>query len=84
MLGLARSAHDLVVFLEAAVGLPDPGELLDDPSGVEWRGGRPLQWTSIACGRTPDAGCRTPDAGRRMRSVGCAAADGDVRRWTDG
>ncbi|BAC68605.1 hypothetical protein AQJ43_29185 [Streptomyces avermitilis] len=77
MLGLARSAHDLVVFLEAAAGPPDPGELLDDPSGVEWRGGRPLQWTSIACGRTPDAG-------RRMRSVGRGAADGDVRRWTDG
>ncbi|WP_134655095.1 hypothetical protein [Streptomyces sp. H23] len=43
VLGLAHSDHDVVVFLEAA-GVFDPGEVLDDPQSVEWRGGRPHRW----------------------------------------
>ncbi|MGN9796361.1 hypothetical protein ACTMTU_35505 [Streptomyces sp. OZ13] len=45
ILGTAYSDHDLVVFLEAA-GIADPGMVLDDPRFVEWRGGRPHQWTA--------------------------------------
>ncbi|MGW7041457.1 hypothetical protein ACWGDT_01795 [Streptomyces avermitilis] len=37
--------------VEVAAGLSEPDELLDDPGGVEWRGGRPLQW-----GAPPRAG----------------------------
>lgn len=37
--GLAHSDADLVEFLRRA-GLPDAGELLDDPRWVEWQGGR--------------------------------------------
>ncbi|MEV8103173.1 hypothetical protein [Streptomyces sp. NPDC088135] len=37
ILGLARSDHDLTVFLEAA-GIIDPESILDDPRWVEWRG----------------------------------------------
>ncbi|MEU5709998.1 MULTISPECIES: hypothetical protein [Streptomyces] len=44
ILGLAHSDHDLVVFLEAA-GVADPDRALDDPRWVEWRGGRPHQWS---------------------------------------
>lgn len=43
ILGLAHSDHDLVVFLEGA-GLQDPDLLIDDPSWVEWQGGRAHQW----------------------------------------
>ncbi|MEU9235566.1 hypothetical protein [Streptomyces subrutilus] len=42
-LGLARSDHDLIVFLEAA-GVIEPDNVLDDPQLVEWRGARPHQW----------------------------------------
>ncbi|MGI5360024.1 hypothetical protein ACQI4E_32665 [Streptomyces sp. CA-252508] len=45
ILGLAHSDHDLVVFLEAA-GVIDPDGVLDDPRWVEWRGGRPHQWSA--------------------------------------
>ncbi|MFJ4917469.1 hypothetical protein [Streptomyces sp. NPDC088726] len=37
--GLARDDRDVVEFLRRA-GLPDAEELLDQPSWVEWRGGR--------------------------------------------
>ncbi|WP_030670749.1 hypothetical protein [Streptomyces rimosus] len=40
ILGLAHSDADVVEFLRRA-GLPDAEPLLDDPSWVEWRGGRP-------------------------------------------
>ncbi|MCF3960277.1 hypothetical protein [Streptomyces fuscigenes] len=43
IIGLAHSDHDLIVFLEGA-GLLDPDTLLDDPTWVEWRGGRPHEW----------------------------------------
>ncbi|OEJ35121.1 hypothetical protein [Streptomyces subrutilus] len=42
-LGLARSDHDLIVFLEAA-GVIEPENVLDDPQLVEWRGAPPHQW----------------------------------------
>jgi hypothetical protein len=45
LLGTAYSDHDLVVFLEAA-GIEAPDMVLDDPRFVEWRGGRPHQWTA--------------------------------------
>ncbi|MGA4863695.1 hypothetical protein ACPB9J_13730 [Streptomyces lavendulocolor] len=45
ILSLAHSDHDLVVFLEAA-GVIDPDRVLDDPRWVEWRGGRPHQWSA--------------------------------------
>ncbi|WP_030024870.1 hypothetical protein [Streptomyces monomycini] len=40
ILGLAHSDMDTVEFLRRA-GLPDSEALLDDPTWVEWRGGRP-------------------------------------------
>lgn len=43
ILGTAYSDHDLVVFLEAA-GILDPDRVIDDPTWVEWRGGRAHQW----------------------------------------
>ncbi|MGW7468446.1 hypothetical protein ACWGJT_28250 [Streptomyces xantholiticus] len=43
ILGTAYSDHDLVVFLEAG-GILDPDRVIDDPSWVEWRGGRAHQW----------------------------------------
>jgi hypothetical protein len=45
ILGTAYSDYDLVVFLEAA-GVRDPDRVLDDSRFVEWRGGRPHQWTA--------------------------------------
>ncbi|MEU9185015.1 hypothetical protein AB0D14_10705 [Streptomyces sp. NPDC048484] len=41
--GLAHSDADVVEFLRRA-GLPDAGELLDDPQWVEWQGGRPHEY----------------------------------------
>jgi hypothetical protein len=38
--GVAHSDADVVEFLRRA-GLPDAGELLDDPRWVEWQDGRP-------------------------------------------
>jgi len=43
ILGLAYSDDELVVFLEGA-GLLDPELVLDDPTWVEWRGGRAHVW----------------------------------------
>ncbi|MFB7999985.1 hypothetical protein ACFC4G_45345 [Streptomyces sp. NPDC056002] len=40
ILGLAYSDGDVLEFLRRA-GLPDTEELLDNPSWVKWRGGRP-------------------------------------------
>ncbi|MER7624584.1 hypothetical protein [Streptomyces sp. NPDC126503] len=37
--GLAHRDADVIEFLRRA-GIPDAGELLDDPAWVEWRGGR--------------------------------------------
>ncbi|MFJ4908528.1 hypothetical protein ACIQCR_16890 [Streptomyces sp. NPDC093249] len=45
ILGLAHSDHDLAVFLEAA-GILDPESVIDDPSWVEWRGGRAHVWNA--------------------------------------
>ncbi|MFG2894949.1 hypothetical protein [Streptomyces sp. NPDC048248] len=39
-LGVGRSDAATVEFLRCA-GLPDGEPLLDDPEGVEWRGGQP-------------------------------------------
>ncbi|WP_254707100.1 hypothetical protein [Streptomyces lunaelactis] len=41
--GLARSDADLVEFLRRA-GLPDAGEVMDDPRWVEWQGGQPHEY----------------------------------------
>ncbi|MBP0456541.1 hypothetical protein [Streptomyces montanisoli] len=43
VLGLAHDDFDLVEFLRRA-GLDDAWPLLDNPSWVEWRGGRPHHW----------------------------------------
>ncbi|WP_030900556.1 hypothetical protein [Streptomyces sp. NRRL F-5126] len=43
VLGLAHDDFDLVEFLRRA-GLDDAWPLLDNPSWVEWRGGRPHRW----------------------------------------
>lgn len=43
ILGLAHSDRDLIVLLEQA-GILDPEPLLDDPTWIEWRGGRAHQW----------------------------------------
>ncbi|MEV4424083.1 hypothetical protein AB0K23_01645 [Streptomyces sp. NPDC049602] len=43
ILGLAYDDHDLVEFLRRA-GLPDAEAMLDDPTWVEWRGGRAHQY----------------------------------------
>ncbi|MCX4792617.1 hypothetical protein OG369_43360 [Streptomyces sp. NBC_01221] len=45
ILGIAYSDVDVIEFLRRA-GLDDPGPLLDDPSLVEWRGGRPHEWAA--------------------------------------
>ncbi|WP_374200140.1 hypothetical protein [Streptomyces sp. AC555_RSS877] len=45
ILGTAYSDHDLVVFLEGA-GIQDPDSILDDDRWIEWRGGRPHQWSA--------------------------------------
>ncbi|MGW1129879.1 hypothetical protein [Streptomyces sp. NPDC002526] len=37
--GLAHTDPDVIEFLRRA-GLPDAEQLLDDPSWVQWRGGR--------------------------------------------
>ncbi|MET7718267.1 hypothetical protein [Streptomyces sp. NPDC005407] len=39
IMGLAHSDRDLLEFLRQA-GLPDADDLLDDPTWVEWVGGR--------------------------------------------
>ncbi|MFF3243077.1 hypothetical protein ACFYWY_04885 [Streptomyces sp. NPDC002870] len=39
IMGLAHSERDLLEFLRQA-GLPDAEDLLDDPTWVEWVGGR--------------------------------------------
>ncbi|MFF7341742.1 hypothetical protein ACFZAT_31060 [Streptomyces sp. NPDC008163] len=39
IVGLAHDDVDVVEFLRRA-GLPDAEQLLDDPSWVQWRGGR--------------------------------------------
>ncbi|WP_330315109.1 hypothetical protein OHS17_32665 [Streptomyces sp. NBC_00523] len=39
IVGLAHDDVDVVEFLRRA-GLPDAGQHLDDPSWVQWRGGR--------------------------------------------
>ncbi|TXL91612.1 hypothetical protein [Streptomyces sp. IB2014 016-6] len=43
ILGLAHDDNDLIEFLRRA-GPPDAWDLLDDPSWVEWRGGRAHEW----------------------------------------
>ncbi|MFF3247401.1 hypothetical protein ACFYWY_27610 [Streptomyces sp. NPDC002870] len=43
ILGLAHSDHDLIVFLEAT-GVLDAERVIDDPTWVEWRGGRAHEW----------------------------------------
>ncbi|MFC8146801.1 hypothetical protein ACFUKV_34460 [Streptomyces paradoxus] len=45
ILGTAYSDHDLVVFLEGA-GVDEAEGVLDDPRWVEWRGGRPHEWSA--------------------------------------
>ncbi|MBP0460891.1 hypothetical protein [Streptomyces montanisoli] len=45
IMGLAHSDGDLVEFLRRA-GLPDAGDLLDDPAWVEWQGGPPHDYTT--------------------------------------
>ncbi|MFD3441896.1 hypothetical protein ACFWU3_30825 [Streptomyces sp. NPDC058685] len=45
-LGTAYSDHDLVVILEGA-GWIDPEQIIDDPTWVEWRGGRAHLWHVI-------------------------------------
>ncbi|MEU6578511.1 hypothetical protein [Streptomyces sp. NPDC046805] len=44
-LGTAYSDHDLVVFLEAA-GVTDPGDVLDDPQMIDWRGAPAHHWAA--------------------------------------
>jgi hypothetical protein len=39
IMGLAHSDEDLLEFLHRA-GLPDTGDLLDDPTWIEWVGDR--------------------------------------------
>ncbi|MFD7868171.1 hypothetical protein [Streptomyces sp. NPDC059783] len=41
--GLAHDDHDVTEFLRQA-GLPNAEQFLDDPSWVEWRGGRAHQY----------------------------------------
>ncbi|MGY4917621.1 hypothetical protein ACWD9K_20785 [Streptomyces sp. 900116325] len=41
--GLARSDDDVIEFLRRA-GLPDAGDVLDDPQWVQWQGGRPHEY----------------------------------------
>ncbi|MET9474311.1 hypothetical protein ACFYWN_00235 [Streptomyces sp. NPDC002917] len=41
--GLARSDHDVIEFLRRA-GLPDAGDVLDDPQWVQWQGGSPHEY----------------------------------------
>ncbi|MET8328548.1 hypothetical protein [Streptomyces sp. NPDC005181] len=41
--GLAHSDDDVIEFLRRA-GLPDAGDVLDDPRWVEWQGGRPHEY----------------------------------------
>ncbi|MEU3185380.1 hypothetical protein ABZ707_14420 [Streptomyces sp. NPDC006923] len=43
IVGLAHDDRDLVEFLRRA-GLPDAWDLIDDPTWVEWRGGRAHEW----------------------------------------
>ncbi|WP_392872762.1 hypothetical protein [Streptomyces sp. LN499] len=38
--GLAHSDNDVIEFLRRA-GLPDAGEVLDEPQWVQWQGGHP-------------------------------------------
>ncbi|WP_435601328.1 hypothetical protein [Streptomyces sp. C10-9-1] len=45
ILGLAHSDRELMIFLEGA-GVLDPELIIDDPSWVEWRGGRPHEWNA--------------------------------------
>ncbi|MET7856023.1 hypothetical protein ABZS81_02080 [Streptomyces sp. NPDC005318] len=41
--GLARNDDDVIEFLRRA-GLPDAGDVLDDPRWVEWQGGHPHEY----------------------------------------
>lgn len=43
ILGLAFDDRDVLEFLRRA-GLPDAVAMLDDPTWVEWRGGRAHEW----------------------------------------
>lgn len=45
-MGLAHSDGDVVEFLRQA-GLPDEGELLEDPTWTEWVGDRPHQYDPL-------------------------------------
>ncbi|GAA3718064.1 hypothetical protein [Streptomyces tremellae] len=45
ILGIAYDDEDLVQLLQRP-GIPDAEWLLDDPSWVEWRGGRAHDWDS--------------------------------------
>ncbi|MCX2968034.1 hypothetical protein WDH52_05520 [Streptomyces sp. TRM70308] len=45
ILGTAYRDADLIEFLRRA-GAPDPEGAADDPEWVEWRGGRPHEWTA--------------------------------------
>ena len=47
--GIAHSDADLVEFLRRA-GLPDAGDLLDDPRWVEWQDGRPHEYDTTPPG----------------------------------
>jgi hypothetical protein len=48
--GLARGDNDVIEFLRRA-GLPDAGDVLDDPRWVQWGGDRPHVYgaTSVDC-----------------------------------
>ncbi|MCX4550548.1 MULTISPECIES: hypothetical protein [unclassified Streptomyces] len=46
VLGTAHSDRDLVEFLRRA-GLPGAEMLIDDPTWVEWRGGRAHEWDAM-------------------------------------
>ncbi|MFD4142246.1 hypothetical protein OHS70_16495 [Streptomyces sp. NBC_00390] len=46
IMGLAHSDGDVVEFLRQA-GLPDEGELLEDPTWTEWVGDRPHQYDPL-------------------------------------
>ncbi|WP_328906113.1 hypothetical protein OG230_25920 [Streptomyces sp. NBC_00234] len=44
--GLARSDNDVIEFLRRA-GLPDAGDVLDDPHWVEWQGGHRHEYGAV-------------------------------------
>jgi hypothetical protein len=45
ILGLAHDDPSLILLLQRA-GIPDASLLLDDPTWVEWRGGRAHEWNA--------------------------------------